>query len=473
MQLLGKQVLVLGLGESGVAMTQWCLRCGARVRVLDSRSSPPGAAAVAAEVRCADLNAGEVGQHLQAVDLVAISPGLSLSLKIVRLALQEGIPVVGEIEMFAWALADRQLLPDAPQVVALTGTNGKTTVTSMLGHLCRAAGVASAVAGNISPAALSALLRCLEEQTLPRIWVLELSSFQLETTCSLNLTAAAVLNVAADHLDRHATLANYAAAKQRIFRQCAIQVLNRQDEWVMRMAQAEKPQISFGLDAPPATSDWGLLQHKGVSWLAQGEQRILPLAELSVAGRHNAANALAALALYAACDLPLTLAARSLPSFCGLPHRVELVAQHLGVSWYDDSKGTNVGATVAALGGLGEGMALNKGGEPGKIVLLAGGDGKGQDFAALRAPVVQYARAVVLFGRDAPLLQQALAGCGIPLLHAADMRVAVRLGAQQAAPGDAVLLSPACASFDMFRDYQQRAAVFCQELYELLEETAQ
>lgn len=452
MRLQGKTVLVLGLGESGLAMAQWLTRQGARVRVADSRQAPPHAAELQRSAPAAVLLTGSFNEELlDGADLVGLSPGLSLTEPVVTAAARRGIPVVGEIELFAGAL--RELgLRDRCQVIAITGTNGKTTTTALAGALCRAAGKVTAVAGNIGPAALAALMACQDSGKLPAIWVLELSSFQLETTVCLEPDAAAVLNLSDDHLDRYAGMDDYAAAKARIFAGSGVQVLNRQDARVMAMAHAGRRRLTFGLDAPEAAEDFGL----DGGWLMQGGERLMRADELAVSGLHNAANALAALALCRAIGLPLAPLLPALREFKGLPHRVERLAEIEGVAWYDDSKGTNVGATVAALEGLGR-----------KVVLIAGGDGKGQDFSPLGPALADHARALVLIGRDAMNIETAVAGCGIPITHAQDMDQAVRKAAVAARAGDAVLLSPACASFDMYRNYTHRAEVFAQAVREL------
>jgi UDP-N-acetylmuramoylalanine--D-glutamate ligase len=319
----------------------------------------------------------------------------------------------------------------------------------MVGAMCRKAGLHTEVAGNIGPAVLDALLRCEDEGALPQAWSLELSSFQLETTASLNPTAAVVLNLSEDHFDRYAGMDDYAAAKARIFQGDGVQVLNRDDARVMAMALPGRSQVSFGLDAPARAGDWGLLREGQAMWLALGQERLLCTDELQVHGPHNAANALAALALCRAAGLPLAPLLAALREFKGLPHRVELVAQVNGVSFYDDSKGTNVGATVAALNGMAQ-----------KVVLIAGGDGKGQDFSPLKPAVAEHARSVVLIGRDREKIAGAIDGCGVPMQRAATMDEAVVTGFRAAQAGDAVLLSPACASFDMFRNYEHRAQAF-------------
>jgi UDP-N-acetylmuramoylalanine--D-glutamate ligase len=316
------------------------------------------------------------------------------------------------------------------------------------------------VAGNISPAALNALMTALDQGQLPSLWVLELSSFQLETLESLDADAATVLNISDDHLDRYIDLDEYASAKARIFAGRGAQVLNRDDPRVKRMAIAGRPLISFGLDAPGDEQDFGLRPNRGELWIVQGDRFLLPVSALPIAGLHNAANAMAALALCAGIGLDPVALLPALRDFRGLPHRVERVAEIDGVSYYDDSKGTNVGATIAALTGLGGQLAKPGNTDNPKIVLIAGGDGKGQDFSPLRAAVENYARRVVLIGRDGPNIGDALRGSPIPIQQAQDMNEAVRLAGRAARVGDAVLLSPACASFDMFRNYEHRAQVF-------------
>ena len=464
----GKNALVLGLGETGLSMARFLDRRGARVRVADTRDDPPGLAALGASVPQAELVLGAYRDaSFAGVDLIAISPGVPLATAQVRAAAARGVPVVGDIELFAQALREAnsgtQALREGhsgaqgapPQVLAVTGTNGKTTVTALTGAMCRRSGLATEVAGNIGPAALDALMSCEDVRHKPEVWVLELSSFQLETTRTLSPAAATVLNVSEDHLDRYDGIGAYARAKARIFRGEGIQVLNRGDARSMDMAVAGRKQVSFGLDAPRRAEDFGLLRVAGELWLAQGATPLLALSELPLAGLHNAANALAALALARALDLSYAPLLAALRDFKGLPHRLEKVAESGGVAYYNDSKGTNVGAAVAALAGFAELAARGA-----RVILIAGGEGKGQDFAPLAEPVSRYARAVVLIGRDAGLIARALGGSGIALLRAGSMEEAVAQARAQAQAGDVVLLSPACASFDMFRNYPHRGDVF-------------
>ena len=462
MNLNGKNALVLGLGETGLSMARFLARRGARVRVADSRANPPNLEALAEDVPQAELVLGDFcDETFTGADLVAISPGVPLTTPQVRTAVARGTVVVGDIELFAQALrAGSDGAKGVPQsgpaqVLAVTGTNGKTTVTALAGAMCKRGGLATEVAGNIGPAALDALMQCEDARRTPEVWVLELSSFQLETTRTLNPVAATVLNLSEDHLDRYEGMAAYARAKARIFRGEGIQVLNRDDAASMNLAITGRKQVSFGLDAPGHAEDFGLLRVAGELWLAQGTTPLLALKDLPLAGLHNAANALAALALVRALGEPYPPLLTALREFKGLPHRLEKVAEIDGIAFYNDSKGTNVGSTVAALNGFAE---LTAGGA--RVVLIAGGEGKGQDFAPLADPVSRHARCVVLLGRDAGLIERALADSGVALARAGSMDAAVAQACMRAQPGDVVLLSPACASFDMFRNYPHRGEVF-------------
>jgi len=444
-----KKVLVVGLGDTGLSMARWLDAKGVVVAVADSRDKPPHAARLQAELPGVPLFTGKLRQEVfRNADLLAVSPGVSLREPAVADALAHGVEVVGDIELFAQALSTQDLTLRT-QVIAITGANGKSTVTEMVGAMCRKSGLQTVVAGNIGLPVLDALSDLGRRGETADVFVIELSSFQLETTHTLRPAVATVLNVTEDHMDRYRDMHEYAAAKARIFAGAGIQVLNRDDRYSLAMAKPDRRMVTFGLDAPQKPEDWGLLGGDNGPWLSQGENRLMPVADLPLAGLHNAANALAALALCRAIDLPLPPLIEALREFKGLPHRVEKVAELNGITFYDDSKGTNVGATVAALNGM-----------PCKVVLIAGGDGKGQDFSPLESAVSAHARAVVLIGRDGPKIGAALADCGVPLLSAGSMEEAVILGFEQAQPGDAVLLSPACASFDMFRSYEHRAQVF-------------
>jgi len=445
LNLAGKKVLVLGLGETGLSMARWLARRGAVLRLADSRANPPHAGRAKTELPRAERVCGPFSDELFAgIDLIAISPGVPLADPHVAAALARGVPAVGDIELFA-----RSLPRDRTKVIAITGSNGKTTVTSMAGAMCKRAGLETVVAGNIGLPVLDALTEIEKGRPAPDVFVLELSSFQLETTSSLNADAATVLNVTQDHMDRYPGMNEYAAAKARIFLGRGMQLLNRDDDTSREMALPGRRVETFGLDAPKSASDWGIVSANDEHWLARGNEKLMRTTDLPLAGLHNAANALAALALCSAIGLATAPLLAALREFKGLPHRVERVAEIAGVTFYDDSKGTNVGATVAALNGMRE-----------KVVLIAGGDGKGQDFGPLRPAVAAHARAVVLIGRDGPQIGATLEGCGVPLLSAKDMDEAVTLSRRAAQPGDAVLLSPACASFDMFRNYEHRAQVF-------------
>ncbi len=452
--LRSQSVLVLGAGESGLAMAQWCASQGARVRIADSRAEPPGIDASRALLPMVPFVLGPFSESLlDGADLLALSPGIDIREALVQAALRRRMAVTGEMALFAQAL-DMLGARDKTHILAVTGTNGKTTTTALAAALCQAAGYDAVAAGNISPAALAVLTQRLNAgQALPACWVLELSSFQLEHAEGFAADAAVVLNVSEDHLDRHEDVAGYAAIKARIFDGGGVQVLNRQDEQVMRMARAGRRVVTFGQDSPPGEDDFGLVSDdEGAIWLAHGAARLVRADALAMAGAHNLLNAQAALALASQVveDGDRAALLPALRAFRGLPHRVEAIARRSdGVVFYDDSKGTNVGATQAALTGLGR-----------RVVLIAGGIGKGQDFSVLRDAVARYAAAVVLIGRDAPLIEQALDGVNVALEHGADMDDAVMRANRLATAGMLVLLSPACASFDMFRSYAHRAEMF-------------
>ncbi len=490
MNYAGKQVLVLGLGESGLAMALWLARCGAQVRVADTRVAPERLVALRAALPDADFRSGEfTAGLLYQIDFVAVSPGLAPLRElavIAAAAAEQNIPLWGEIELFAQALAAlRDERAYTPKLIAITGTNGKTTVTSLAGLLCERAGLTVQVAGNISPSALDVLRACLNEDRLPQVWVLELSSFQLHTTISLQADAATVLNISQDHLDWHGDMDAYVADKARIFGSATMRILNRDDAAVMQLAStsASANTITFGSDEALTPDCFGLLTENGMQWLAVATEaeaekkptkrgpaeiravsslRLMPVDALKIRGQHNALNALAALALCRAIGLPLAPLLHGLRDYHGEPHRVELVTTLGGVTYFDDSKGTNVGATVAALNGLG----LQ---QQGKLILIAGGEGKGQDFTPLAAPVARHARAVLLIGKDADVIRAALDGQTglVALVDCSSLDDAVERAAALAQAGDAVLLSPACASFDMFRNYAHRAEVFVDAVREL------
>ena len=491
-RLQDQHVLVLGLGASGLAMARWCVRLGAQVTVADTRAQPPQLAQLQAELpQVAFVQSGMDASLVDGSTVRAVfkSPGLLPQDVdgVMSAALAAGLRVGGELALFAQALLDlRDSQQYQPKVLAITGTNGKTTVTSLTGHLVQWAGKSVVMAGNIGPTLLDTLSQALDAQALPEVWVLELSSFQLDLPSALEPTAATVLNLTQDHLDWHGSMANYAAAKAHIFGAQGLMVLNREDALVMAMRPApvrqklQRPQersyLAFGTDMPQRPGDFGLEEVNGMVWLVRALeadetrkkrrddeeeihiQRLMPADALRIRGRHNAANALAALALCSAAGCALGPILFGLREYRGEPHRVEPVGVVNGVEFFDDSKGTNVGATVAALRGLGEDR---------KVVVILGGEGKGQDFSPLAAVVARYVRAVVLIGRDAPLIRQALEDTGVALHAAASMDEAVQQGNRLAHAGDAVLMSPACASFDMFKDYAHRAQVFVQAVKDL------
>ncbi|MFA5664231.1 UDP-N-acetylmuramoyl-L-alanine--D-glutamate ligase [Castellaniella sp.] len=478
--------LIMGLGETGVAAARWCAGQGDTVRVLDTRPQPPGLAALQAHGIAAQTYLG-VGHFdarlLDGVRTLVLSPGIcprdANVADFLAQARALGVDVLGEIELFARALKDLAQQGYAPRVLAVTGTNGKTTVTALVRALGEAAGYRIRAAGNIGPAALAALLDALEQDRLPEIWVLELSSFQIEGTRSLRADAAVVLNVTQDHLDWHGSMSAYAAAKARLYEMADCLVFNRDDAWVRDMI-ADPTALcirSFGAGLPPRVGDLGIHEQGGMAWLAVmdadrtvrpvpgrkgsrqtglGDVRatgplldLMPVEALRIPGGHNVLNAQAALALGRAIGLDWAPMLHALRAYRGEAHRMQFVRSVAGVDFINDSKGTNVGATVAALEGLGR-----------PVVLIAGGLGKGQDFSPLCDVVRDHARMVVLMGQDAGVIAQALSGSGVPTDQCASLEEAVRLGFEQARPGDAVLLSPACASMDMFRNYVHRGEHF-------------
>ena len=524
----GQTVLVLGLGASGLAMARWCARQGAQLRVWDSRAQPPQAAALAEHVRGAVLT---TGGELTAADLAGVSrvfksPGLAPHDPHIAAALAEaarlGTPVQGELDLFAEALATLRAGHDyAPKVIAITGTNGKTTTTALTALLVERSGRRVAAAGNIGPTMLQSLASAIDaapadalRAQLPQVWVLELSSFQLDGSTLFEADAAALLNLTQDHLDWHGSMAAYGEAKARIFGSRATLVVNRDDAGVMallprpvalpaRRGRAMKPVqrnvVSFGASAPTRPGDWGIAVVDDMAWLARAHldeesigrrkprplagadaardkstlvgdaaqpalQMLMPADALRIRGRHNATNALAALALAEAIGCPLAPMLHALREYRGEAHRVEHIATVNGVDAFDDSKGTNVGATVAALDGLGADRA------PAKLIVILGGDGKGQDFAPLVEPLRRHARAAQTLGRDAAILEAALAQAGVPFERQTSLEAAVPAAFAQAQAGDAVLLSPACASLDMFRNYEHRAQVFVAAVQHLADE---
>ena len=437
----GKQVLVLGVGDTGLSVVRFLAKRGARLRAADSRAAPPALGAVREAAPGLGIHLGGFGEALlEGVDTVVASPGVALREPLLRAALARGIEVVGDVEIFA-----RELRGSAARVIGVTGTNGKSTVTALAGAMGAAAGWRTVTCGNIGLPVLDALDS--PEGRDAECFAVELSSYQLETTASLELGAAAMLNLTQDHMDRYDSMAAYAASKSRIFHHARVRVVNRDDAWSRGMAGGDT--FSFGLGVPSSKAEWGLDAAR--RHLRRGAEDFLHLDAMPLPGLHNAANALAAHALMTAIDAPPAALSEAIREFRGLPHRVTVVAEARGVRFIDDSKGTNVGATLAAL----EGSTR-------PVVLVAGGDGKGQDFAPLLPAVREHARAVVLIGRDAARLHAALASSGVGLEGAATMEEAVAIAFARARDGDDVLLSPACASLDMFRNYGHRGDVFAQ-----------
>ena len=444
MTMKDRDVVVLGLGLTGLSAARWAARQGARVRVVDTRAEPPFAAKLAAELPGVPLMRGPITDAALAdAATIIISPGLAKDQPPIVAAVARGVELVGDVELFARALQPGQ------RVLAITGSNGKSTVATLCGELARAAGLRVAVVGNIGEPVLDVLAAHERDAPWPDVFAIELSSFQLETTSSLKPTAATVLNVTANHLDRYQGIEDYASAKARVFAAAGEQVLNRDDPRSLAMRRSGRVVQTFGAGVPAAELDWGLVQRSGALWLARGGALLMAASDLALVGRHNSLNALAALALVSSVAKIDARVIAALAAFRGLPHRMEWVAEIGGVMFVNDSKGTTVAATQAALDGMGR-----------PTVLIAGGDGKGQDFAPLKPDVARYCRAVILLGRDAPAMAAALSGIEAPVEFAPALEVAVSRAISWARPGDVVLLSPACASLDMFRDYIERGDRF-------------
>ncbi|MEW5838659.1 MAG: UDP-N-acetylmuramoyl-L-alanine--D-glutamate ligase [Pseudomonadota bacterium] len=431
-------ILIVGLGKSGLSVARFLARHGLAFAVADSRLAPPGLEDLRRECPAVEVRLGSFdADWFASFATLVVSPGVAVAEAAIRAAAEVGAEIIGDIELFA------RHVPAEAQVIAITGSNGKSTVTTLVGELLVAAGRNAAVGGNLGTPALDLLASDAD------VYVLELSSFQLETTLSLRATAATLLNISEDHMDRYASLADYARAKARVFAHAQCAVVNREDARSVKLAAASNAAQteSFGLNAPDS-GEWGLVEHEGTFWLAHGEERLLRERDLQVRGRHNVANVLAALALVDAAGVDVHRTLEALRRFGGLAHRSQFVGHFAGLDWVNDSKGTNVGATAAALAGQTQ-----------PVVLIAGGMGKGQDFSPLRPLLTQHARAVVLIGEDASALADAWQGAA-PLLQASDMIDAVRQAALAGEEGDVVLLSPACASFDMFNNYEQRGQAF-------------
>ena len=430
--------IVVGLGKSGMSLVRFLAQRGVSFAVADTRDNPPELATLRrdypqVEVRCGELDV----DFLCRADELYVSPGLALATPALQAAAARGVKLSGDIDLFARNAK-------AP-IVAISGSNAKSTVTTLVGDMAAAAGKRVAVGGNLGTPALDLLSDDVE------LYVMELSSFQLETTNQLGAEVATVLNVSEDHMDRYSGLPAYHLAKHRIFRGAKQVVVNRQDALTRPLMSEGLPCWTFGLSAPDFKA-FGVREENGEKYLAFEFQNLMPVRELKVRGAHNQANALAALALGHAVGLPFDAMLSSLRTFTGLEHRCQWVRELDGVSYYNDSKATNVGAALAAIDGLGMDM-------DGKLVLIAGGDGKGADFSGLRDSVAKYCRAVVLMGRDADLIATAL-GDAVPQVRVGSLDEAIACSRSLAHSGDAVLLSPACASFDMFKNYEERGHLF-------------
>lgn len=482
-----KQILILGLGESGLACAQFAAAHGAaRILVADTRAAPPGIATLQRTAPQCEIKVGAFSEALlDNVTMLVISPGLSPTNETVAMMLAaataRGIVVHSEVDWFALALAELAASHNyLPKVLAITGTNGKTTVTRLTEHLATAAGLQAVACGNISPAVLAALQIALEQNCLPAVWIIELSSFQLHYTNLLHADVATVLNITQDHLDWHASMQDYTADKARIFSSTTHRVLNRDDALSMQMQVATSTVSTFGTKPPQNRGDLGIVQDGGLKWLAQTRpiddtprkkkepppelvtHRLMPADALQIRGSHNHANALAAMGLLLPIGVPMGALLRGLQDYYGEPHRCQPVATIDGVDFIDDSKGTNVGATLAAINGLAEGQR--------RILLIAGGQGKGQDFAPLRQAVSTWVKTIFLIGQDAELMGQALKDSDTQIVQSTSLEDAVTAAYQVAQSGNIVLLSPACASLDMFANYKDRAEKFIKAVKVLAEQ---
>lgn len=443
--LCNRKTLIVGLGATGLSCARFLASQGMQLAVADSREKPPGLAELQQTLPDVAVFLGPFDEKLFAsAERLVVSPGVPVATPQIAAAKARGVPVLGDIELFA-------RVAQAP-VVAITGSNGKSTVTTLLGEMARASGVNAAVGGNLGTPALDLLDDAVE------LYILELSSFQLETTSSLRAAVATVLNVSNDHMDRYAGMDEYAAAKARVFDGAGVGVVNVDDPRVVTMSNADDT-WSFTLGESTNEKMFGIRAIDGTRYLCRGEQPLLAVEELKIPGLHNQANALAALAMGSALGFDLEAMRGALRSFAGLPHRTQWVGDFNGVSWYNDSKGTNIGAALSALRGLDRGDAS-------RTVLIAGGTCKGADFEPLREGLVAFARAVVLIGRDAAQIA-AVVPDTVAKVAARDMRDAVQQAAKLAQAGDRVLLSPACASFDMFSGYAERGDVFVREFRRL------
>ena len=436
-------VLVVGLGVTGLSVVRFLHKQQKNIVVVDSRNAPPGLEELNNEFPDVAVCLGKFDEALfMGAQQIIVSPGVALKEPVIEHAVKQGVDVIGDIELFAQKIS----VP----VIAVTGSNGKSTVISLLGEMARDAGINAVVGGNIGVPALEVINLHAD------LYILELSSFQLESLHSLKPVAAAVLNVSPDHMDRYESYEEYVETKKRIYDSCKVAIINRDDNSVVKMESGHNFVSGFTLNEP-AHGDFGLREFEGKAWLCKGGKKLIAADELKMTGTHNLANALAALALGEAANIAMSDMLNTLKKFTGLKHRTQWVTEKDHVTWVNDSKGTNVGATLAAITGI---KAKNK------LVLIAGGIAKDADFSPLRKAVCENVRTVVLIGKDAVKIEQALQAC-VPVFYAKDMQDAVHIAADLSHPGDSVLLSPACASFDMFDSYEHRGDVFIQSIKDL------
>jgi len=440
----GSQALVIGMGQTGASCIPFLLARGYSVTALDSRLNPPCSKQIRNDFPQVKTVYGIFDKEtIDKADMIVVSPGVSLKEPTLVDAISQGKDIVGDIELFAREVK-------AP-VIAITGSNGKSTVTTLVGMMCKANNMNVKVGGNIGVPVLSLL-----DQKDVEIFILELSSFQLETTRSLNALAATVLNISPDHMDRYTNEDEYVDAKARIFQGNGAMVLNRDDTHVSKMAIKGRQTFWYGLKEPDSHMMFGVTKFMGDHWISRGQKRLFRANEVAMAGEHNIANVLAALAIATIAGVPIEISRKVIASFQGLPHRMEVICESGDVTWINDSKGTNVGSTVAALSGVNR-----------PVILIAGGDGKGADFSSLGVAIEKYAKAVVLIGKDANLIKDSITS-HLPVFKVADIKQAVMKSASLAVAGDAVLLSPACASFDMYRNFEHRGDIFRETVLKFL-----
>jgi len=447
----GQRVLVVGLGKTGLSCVKFLAERNVDFAVMDSREQPPGMYEMKSQYSAIDVHTGSLDASMvNEFDILIVSPGIALKEPALQLAKKSGKQLMGDIEILAQCTTK--------PVVAITGSNGKSTVTTLLGEMVRQAKLKAVVAGNIGVP----VLELINDDAETDFYVLELSSFQLETTLSLDAVASTILNLSEDHMDRYVSMSEYAAAKRRIVSGTGTVIVNLDDSQVRSLIDDEitsRETIGFTLNKPEAENQFGVRLINSERWLCKGNTELIPVSTIKLKGQHNIANILAALALGTSIDLPMPAMLEAAQQFSGLPHRTQWVTEREGIQWFNDSKATNVGATIAAIQGIGSDG----------VILILGGQGKGQDFSELHSSIEQHAKLVILLGEDANIISDAL-GSSVKTKTVSSLEEAVAEANSQAVPGDIVLLSPACASFDMFDGYEHRGNEFMRLVQEVTHE---